>query len=115
MSTSTLDATDQKRATILIVEDDLAMREFMKTCLEIEGYDVITAADGQDGLQRYKENRDQVEVVVTDLEMPTMNGSDMIRHIFEITPAMKVVVASGERAACGEQVASCLQKPYTAR
>lgn len=90
----------------------------MKTCLETEGFDVITAANGLEGLQRYKENENKVRVVVTDLQMPAMNGSDMIQQIFELTPAMKVIVASGQSfkyaqaaAACG--ATSCLQKPYS--
>src|SRR5204862_6088497 len=83
------------KTTILVVEDEPDMRDFMRRCLEVEGFDVITAANGLDGLERYKENKDQVQIVVTDLDMPAMNGSDMIRHIFDITPAMKVLVASG--------------------
>ena len=101
-----------------MVEDDFSMRELMKTCLEIEGFDVITAEDGLDGLRRYEENRDRVEIVVTDLDMPAMNGSDMIRHIFSITPAMKVIVASGRSVSSGHDRPAqtcCLQKPYTVR
>ena len=90
------------------------MRELMKTCLEVEGFDVITAADGLEGLRRYEENKDQVQVVVTDLDMPSMNGSDMIRQIFKITPAVKVIVASG-KGWSDAKVTRCLQKPYSRR
>jgi DNA-binding response OmpR family regulator len=108
-----------KRAVILVVDDEPELREFMTTCLEIEGYDVIAAVNGADGLKRYKENKDNVQVVVTDLDMPAMGGSDMIRQIFEISPAMKVIVASARGLSCAEgypaTAASCLQKPYSIR
>jgi len=104
-------------ASILFVDDEPSIRELMKTFLEIEGFDVITASDGQHGLQRYTENQERVQVVVTDLDMPAMNGSDMIRQILEIKPEMKVIIASGHEIdaarSCG--AASCLQKPYTPR
>ena len=79
-----------------MVDDEPAIRELMKLRLEDAGFEVITAVDGRDGLERYKENKDLVQVVVTDLEMPTMSGADMLRQIFKITPAMKVIVASGQ-------------------
>lgn len=111
---------DPQKAVILVVEDEFAMRELMKAYLEVEGFLVITAANGVDGLQTYKENKDRVRIVVTDLDMPAMNGSDMIRQIFEITPAMKVIVASGHgfsyaRANVSSNDTRCLQKPYTGR
>jgi DNA-binding response OmpR family regulator len=106
-------------ASILFVDDEPSIRELMKMFLEIEGFDVITASDGQHGLDRYAENREKVQVVVTDLDMPAMNGSDMIRHIFEMKPEMKVIVASGQDldpVKSGSLGAvSCLQKPYTPR
>ena len=105
---------------ILMVDDELAICELMKARLEIEGFEVITAANGLDGLQRYQENKDRVEIVITDLDMPAMNGVDMIQHIVKITPTMKVIVASASsRTYASEEEAgikaSCLQKPYTAR
>jgi len=105
---------------ILMVDDELAIRDLMKARLEIEGFEVITAANGADGLEVYKEHCNQVDLVVTDLDMPAMNGSDMIQHIFQMTPAMKVIVASGNSSARSTAEmsaghASCLQKPYTAR
>jgi DNA-binding NtrC family response regulator len=105
---------------ILVVDDELAIRELMKARLEIEGFEVITAANGLDGLEAYKEHRNHVDLVVTDIDMPAMNGSDMIQHIFQMTPAMKVIVASGNTRShsAAEMSAvngSLLQKPYTAR
>src|SRR5262245_18346397 len=113
-------STESRRALILVVEDELPLRELMKTCLEVEGFDVITAANGLEGLRRYKENKDQVQVVVTDLDWPAMNGSDMVRQIFKITPAINVIVATGhcfgDATPHGQCIGMrCLQKPYTGR
>jgi CheY-like chemotaxis protein len=106
---------NDERAAILVVEDDLDTRELMQACLEVEGFDVITAADGLEGLSRFKENMGRVHVVVTDLDMPAMNGAEMIRQIFKITPSMKVLVASGQIAGSEPPRTFSLQKPYTAR
>jgi CheY-like chemotaxis protein len=106
---------EKKRPGILVVEDETDIRELMKASLEFDGFDVITAGNGLEGLRRYKENQDRVRVVVTDLDMPTMNGVDMIRQISKITPGVKVIVASGHIGSERLPVTRCLQKPYTAR
>jgi DNA-binding response OmpR family regulator len=108
-----------KKVLILVVDDEPAIRELMKIRLEDAGFEVITAVDGRDGLKKYKAHKDQVQIVVTDLGMPEMNGADMIRQISEITPTIKVIVASGqlgdpqfEELCAG---APAIHKPYTAR
>src|SRR5262245_15609660 len=85
----------ERRTGILVVEDESEIRELMKSSLETDGFDVITAANGLEGLRRYEEDPGRVQIVVTDLDMPSMNGSDMMRRIFKISPAIKVIVASG--------------------
>ena|ERR1051326_1397380 len=120
MSTRSAAVAPKKLGVILIVDDEIDIRESMRARLEIEGFEVITAANGLDGLRRYKQFKDQVEIVVTDLDMPRMNGSDMLRQIFQITPAAKVIVASGRSLLysqhnLGAQGGCCLQKPYTGR
>jgi len=109
-----------EKALILVVDDETAIRDFVKTCLEVEGFDVITAANGVDGLERYKENKNEIRLIVTDLDMPAMNGDDMIRHISEMTPAIKVIVTSGRSAGWSDfaqqgTAARCLPKPYSPR
>lgn len=108
-----------KRPMVLVVEDEQQIRDLMKAVLEVAGYSVITATNGAEGLEVYKEKKDQVEVVVTDWAMPEMNGPDMVRHIQAISPAAKVIIASGsivhDQQANGPSGASWLQKPYSAR
>jgi len=110
--------TKPVRATILIVEDEQQIRDLMKAVLEVDGYAVIAARDGIEGLQRYRENKDRVDLVVTDSTMPGMNGPEMIEKILAITPDAKVILASGsvaEKQTDEFTRAVWLQKPYSAR
>ena len=105
---------------ILVVDDEPSICELMKAYLEVEGFDVITATNGLDGLSRFRENESNIRMVVTDLDMPAMNGSEMIRQMYRIAPAIKIIVASGQSlpyvmANEPREGTSCLQKPYTGR
>lgn len=68
---------------LLLVEDDNNLRYIIQTGLEyiIEGYQVITAANGEEGLKQWKEQRP--DIIVTDIDMPLMDGFEMVRRIRE--------------------------------
>ncbi len=65
--------------TVLVVEDDAAMRELLQESLTDEGYRVLAAGGGREGVRQVR--ADTVDLVVTDLRMPDMNGLDMIREL----------------------------------
>ena len=65
--------------TILIVDDDLGTRLSIGDYLELSGYDVITAHDGQEGLMLFEEHHP--DLIVTDIVMPQMNGYELVRRI----------------------------------
>ena len=65
--------------TILIVDDSASMRQLVSFALKDAGYDVIAAVDGKDALG--KANGTKVDMVVTDLNMPNMNGIELIKEI----------------------------------
>ncbi|MBI1207976.1 MAG: response regulator [Azospirillum sp.] len=73
---------------ILSVDDSASIRQMVAFTLESAGYDVVTAVDGEDGLNRLKTTT--VDMVITDLNMPKLSGVDMIRQIRTI-PALKFV------------------------
>jgi DNA-binding NtrC family response regulator len=77
------------RATILIVEDDAAMREMLREALEDDGYTVETAAGGRPGVERVK--RGGIDLVVSDVKMPDLDGLDMLREIKAVTPSPHVI------------------------
>lgn len=81
--------------TILIVEDDANIRELLHLYLEQEGYHIETAQDGADGLRMFK--RVHPDLVLLDLMMPVMDGTQMIRELrgFSKTPVI-ILTAKGE-------------------
>jgi len=68
-----------RRKTVLVVEDSLTARELEKSMLQTVGYEVRTAIDGVEGLERLAE--ETVDLIVTDVQMPRMDGFTMIRHV----------------------------------
>jgi DNA-binding NtrC family response regulator len=77
------------RASILVVEDDAAMREMLREALAEDGYLVETAAGGRIGVDRVK--RGGIDLVVSDVKMPDLDGLDMLREIKAVTPSPYVI------------------------
>jgi DNA-binding NtrC family response regulator len=77
------------RASILVVEDDAAMREMLREALADDGYLVETAAGGRIGVERVK--RGGIDLVVSDVKMPDLDGLDMLREIKAVTPSPYVI------------------------
>jgi two-component system, cell cycle sensor histidine kinase and response regulator CckA len=80
---------------ILVVDDEAAVRDLARTILENYGYRVLVAADGADGVTLYSQNKDKIDLVLTDLDMPRMNGAEMIRVLERIDPEIRVITVSG--------------------
>ncbi|MHB8857892.1 MAG: hybrid sensor histidine kinase/response regulator [Thermoleophilia bacterium] len=90
---------DERRKSVLIVEDSLVVRELQRNILEAAGYDVDTAVDGEDALARLAQKA--VDCVVTDIEMPRMNGFDLTSAIrkkddLKDTPIIMVTSCSSD-------------------
>lgn len=67
------------RTTVLVVDDEQSLREFIRRNLEVRNFDVLTAANGLEGMALFSTK--QVDLVIADLMMPHMNGLEMIRRI----------------------------------
>ncbi len=67
------------RPTVLVVDDEKSLRDFVRRNLEVRNFDVLTAADGLEALALF--NTNQVDLVIVDLMMPHMNGLETIRRI----------------------------------
>src|SRR5512144_1695381 len=76
-------------ATILIVEDDTAMRMMLREALEEDGYTVEDAGGGRAGVERIRQGG--VDLVVSDVKMPDLDGLDMLREIKAVTPSPHVI------------------------
>jgi CheY-like chemotaxis protein len=80
--------------TVLVVDDDPAVREISSAWLEREGCRVLTAENGADALNTFEKNR--VDLIITDWNMPVMDGISLIRKIRSSTSVMpKVIVVTG--------------------
>ncbi|MDP3097115.1 MAG: sigma-54 dependent transcriptional regulator [Syntrophales bacterium] len=84
------DGSAMKPAKILVVDDELNMRLVLKAMLKKEGYEVATAADGQEALQILKEEK--IAVVATDLKMPRLDGMGLLHRIMQDDPSLPVII-----------------------
>lgn len=84
--------------TLLLIEDDAAVRESTRQILEGYGYSVVTAVDGDEGVSRFRENEERIALVLSDILMPKKNGLEMLAAIREIRGDAKVIFTSGYTA-----------------
>jgi PAS domain S-box-containing protein len=80
---------------ILVVDDEAAVREIAKVTLESYGYRVIEASNGAEAVASYSLHRDEIELVISDMDMPVMNGAAMMNSLQQINPYVRVISASG--------------------
>ncbi len=79
---------------ILIIDDELSIREMVQDALEMKGYEVVTAAEGQEGLEKFRSG--SFDVVITDLIMPLgMDGIELCREVRELDPNVPIYAMSG--------------------
>ncbi len=83
------------QGTILLVEDEEAVRAFAARALRSRGYDVLEAATGVEALDVMKEKGDSVVLVVSDVVMPEMEGPDLLHELRKTYPDLKVIFISG--------------------
>jgi PAS domain S-box-containing protein len=81
--------------TLLLVEDEPAVREVIQMTLEELGYTVISAADGEDGLAIYRKRHREIALVLTDMVMPKMGGRQLHQEMTVINPNVKTLLMSG--------------------
>lgn len=104
---------------ILLCDDENLMRRVATKLLEKCGYKVITAKDGQESIDVFKENYTKLDAVILDISMPKFSGLEVYRQIKKIQPDVKVLLSSGfgegemVKKALSEGVQNFLQKPYT--
>lgn len=108
-----------KGETILIVDDETGIREVAQAVLVKHGYKVLVAEDGPAALALLARHSGEVEVMLTDMVMPFMDGPTLARTVRRMEPDIKVILSTGRdedsRSAelAGLELAGCLTKPYT--
>jgi CheY-like chemotaxis protein len=99
-------------ARILVVDDDKAVRLLLRAVLERRGYSVVEAENGAEGLQCYRAA--PADLVITDIQMPVMDGLQMIAELRGAFPTAKIIAISGEkgRLAAAQTFSQCtFEKP----
>jgi len=81
--------------TVLMVDDEQSLVEITSQQLEFSGYQVLTAASGEQALVIYQEKGPQIDVVMLDLSMPGIGGHQCLRELMAMDPAVKVIIATG--------------------
>ncbi|WP_410217368.1 ATP-binding protein [Paracoccus sp. (in: a-proteobacteria)] len=107
------------RATVLLVEDEAPVRAFASRALKLKGHDVLEAASGEAALRLLQEGERQIDIFVTDVVMPGMDGPTWVREGHKLVPSARVIFMSGytEDVFVDGQVpvegAAFLAKPFT--
>ncbi|MEK7773164.1 MAG: PAS domain S-box protein, partial [Deltaproteobacteria bacterium] len=81
--------------TLLLAEDDKAVRTLIKITLERCGYKVIEAADGEDAINKFMENQNSIELIILDVIMPRKNGKEAYNEIRKARPGIRAIFTSG--------------------
>ena len=81
--------------TILVVEDETEVRQFIGRALRNKGYRVLLARDGNEALRICAENKGKIGLILTDMIMPGMSGPALVESLSRLNPGMKVLYMSG--------------------
>jgi CheY-like chemotaxis protein len=106
---------------VLVVDDEEIVRNMARFALERNGYKVLIAPDGQTAVEIFGRNAEEISVVLLDLKMPGMSGTEALELMQRIRPEVKVVACTGYGEAeavrlFGERrISAFLQKPFTAQ
>lgn len=103
---------------VLVVDDEDQVRDVAQRMLELSGFSVLTAMDGEEAVEIFKQHRGEICLVLLDLSMPVMDGQATFQALKQIKPDVKVLLSSGytEREVNlrfkGQGLAGFVQKPY---
>jgi two-component system, cell cycle sensor histidine kinase and response regulator CckA len=110
-----------KGELILVVDDEVAVREVTQITLETHGYKVMTASDGVEAIALYAEYKHEISVVVLDMMMPFLDATTTVRTLSKLNPQVQIIAMSGLATqesvmkTMSEQIQAFLAKPFTAQ
>jgi two-component system cell cycle sensor histidine kinase/response regulator CckA len=102
--------------TVLVVDDERAVRSVVHRSLRIQGYSVIEAADAAAALTELGVSAGRIRVLITDDRMPGMSGRELARIVARVYPAIPVILMSGDSASGGTESEAgmvLLPKPFS--
>ena len=114
-----IDSSSEQIKTILLIDDEEIVINISELMLKRLGYRVLKAHSGYEGLQLFKENKSKIDLIISDLEMPKMNGKEVMDKLRKIDPKIKVMLSSGaltdadEKTVMNKGFNGFLKKPYS--
>jgi DNA-binding response OmpR family regulator len=110
------------RETVLVIDDEPAVRIFAQRVLERVGFTVLTAANGREGLEEFARRHQEIVAVLVNLTIPQLDGRDVLRELHAVAPDTAVLIMSGYsehevsvRLAGTAAVGAFIQKPFHSR
>ncbi len=107
-SADTADARGRINASILVVDDEPFIREFLTELLEGNGYSVYTASNGAEGLAFFEAHQDDIDLAIIDKNMPERSGEELLLKLNSLRPKLRVILMTGFLE--NEVVAALMQK-----
>jgi CheY-like chemotaxis protein len=108
----------ERKPAILLVDDEPLTLKNLRMIFEKADFDVMTAQDGLEAIAVYEHNKDQIDVILSDIELPETDGWMMHSRLKEINPQVKVIFTSGyydpeTQARCErEGIEALIPKPF---
>jgi len=100
--------------TILLVEDEPAVRQLFATALSRAGYKVHEARNGEEALKLFEQHKDSIDLLLTDMRMPYMGGAELATQLRERSQGLKLICISGYPGSLQTDVATdFLAKPFS--
>ena len=115
------DVSLPRQLTVLVVDDERAVRSFTTTVLQRAGFEVLTACDGYEGLELLKQHGGAIALVLLDLTMPRLDGLEVLRGLRQTLPSLPVILMSGYTAEealgrfGGDGPTDFIQKPFSVK
>jgi len=110
---------ESQSTTILLVEDEPEVRNVICRVLGKHGFTVLQASDGQDALQLLSQQTEPIDLLISDVVMPNMNGIELRKRLLETRPDLKVIFLSGypegmlQRETLATANTYLMEKPFT--
>jgi len=107
-----------RQATILVIDDEPAVRSVVEAALTALGHTVIAAEDGQQGVELFEQHCDEISLCIVDMAMPRMGGMETLRAMRSLQPNVRVILISGyseedlDTATGQQQPNSFIKKPF---
>jgi CheY-like chemotaxis protein len=99
-------------AIILVADDDGSIRKLLTVVLRSAGHDVLCAGDGLEAVGLFQSSPDPIDLVITDLVMPVMNGHEAIRRMRETRPDARIICMTGYSDQQIPEQVTLVSKPF---